>query len=80
MYVHAWGILVCVASIMSIYLLCSSIVVTLLVPQSAVEPGGVADGRALSYFAHQLLEPIFGNYFYLHNYACLRYFPRMART
>ncbi|WP_366914104.1 amino acid transporter [Nocardioides sp.] len=48
------------ALIMSLYLVTSSIVCTLLIPQSAFEPGGAADGRALAYLAHLYLGSGFG--------------------
>lgn len=48
------------AAIMSVLLICSSLVVTTLVPQSALEEGGPANGRALAFVAHNLLGPVFG--------------------
>lgn len=41
------------AVIMSAYLITSSLVTTLLIPAEAFEPGGSANGRALSYLAHE---------------------------
>jgi hypothetical protein len=41
------------ALIMSGFLLASSLVTTLLIPESEVLPGGKASGRALAYLAHQ---------------------------
>lgn len=48
------------AAIMSIYLLSSSLVTTLLIPAAAFEPGGAANGRALSYLAHEFFGDGFG--------------------
>ncbi|MDO4911737.1 MAG: amino acid transporter [Corynebacterium sp.] len=64
-------LLVLAAGIMSVFLLTSSIVVTLIVPQSAVEAGGPADGRALSYVAHTLLGGTFGTVYDISTVAIL---------
>ena len=48
------------AIIMSFMLIGSSIVTTMLIPPEAFQPGGEANGRALSYIAHDLLGDIFG--------------------
>ena len=48
------------AVIMSGFLITSSIVTTLLIPQKAFQPGGAANGRALAYLAHEYLGPAFG--------------------
>ncbi len=45
---------------MSVFLLTSSLVTTLLIPQRAFQPGGQANGRALAYLAHEHLGPVFG--------------------
>ncbi|RIX28875.1 APC family permease [Amnibacterium setariae] len=45
---------------MSVFLLTSSFVTTLLIPQRAFEPGGEANGRALAYLAHEHLGAVFG--------------------
>lgn len=48
------------AVIMSVSLIASSIVVSLLVPAAALEPGQPADGRALAYLAHLLFGDTLG--------------------
>ncbi|WP_133766409.1 APC family permease [Amnibacterium kyonggiense] len=45
---------------MSVFLLTSSFVTTLLIPQKEFQPGGGANGRALAYLAHEHLGPVFG--------------------
>ncbi|QGX58580.1 amino acid transporter [Corynebacterium pseudotuberculosis] len=51
-------LLLVAASIMSVFLITSSIVVTLLVPAEALT--GPASGRALAYLAHEQFGPLFG--------------------
>jgi hypothetical protein len=48
------------AVIMSVMLITSSLVTTTLIPASAFEAGGKAEGRALAYLAHELLGEVFG--------------------
>jgi hypothetical protein len=48
------------AGIMSVFLIASSVVTTVLIPQDAFKPGGVANGRALAYLAHENLGSVFG--------------------
>ena len=48
------------ALLMSVYLISSSLVTTMLIPEKAVEEGGVASGRALAYLAHEHLGDVFG--------------------
>ena len=53
-------LLVAAAAIMSVYLMLSSVVTTLLIPESAFADGGAASGRAIAYLAHLYLGGIFG--------------------
>ncbi|NOL57741.1 amino acid transporter [Corynebacterium ulcerans] len=53
-------LLLVAASIMSVFLIASSIVVTLLVPADSLIDGGPANGRALAYLAHEQFGPFFG--------------------
>jgi hypothetical protein len=48
------------AFLMSGFLIASSLVTTLLVPEDAYEDGGAANGRALAYIAHEQLGDVFG--------------------
>jgi hypothetical protein len=48
------------AVIMSVFLIASSVITTLLIPQEQFAPGGEANGRALAYIAHELLGDGFG--------------------
>lgn len=45
---------------MSIFLIASSLVTTLLIPQKEFQPGGQANGRALAFIAHEYLGGAFG--------------------
>ncbi|MDQ2743919.1 MAG: amino acid transporter [Chloroflexota bacterium] len=53
-------LLTAAALIMSVLLFTSSIVATLLIPASAFQPGGHANGRALAYLAHARFGDGFG--------------------
>ncbi len=48
------------ALIMSGFLICSSFITTMLIPQSEFQAGGPANGRALAYLAHDQLGNAFG--------------------
>ncbi|MFI5531301.1 APC family permease [Kitasatospora sp. NPDC051853] len=49
------------ALIMSAFLITSSLVTTLLIPEDAFKAGGEANGRALAYLAHENLGNTFGS-------------------
>ena len=57
---HTQKMLTIAASIMSVYLIASSMVTTLLIPAEEFEEGGAANGRALAYLAHSYLGNVFG--------------------
>ncbi|MBK8233871.1 MAG: hypothetical protein IPK72_25665 [Candidatus Eisenbacteria bacterium] len=57
---NARKLLAAAAFIMSFYLLLSSFVTTLLIPEHAYHEGGDAAGRAIAYLAHELLGHGFG--------------------
>jgi hypothetical protein len=59
------------AGIMSVFLITSSVVTTVLIPQAAFKPGGPANGRALAYLAHQNLGSVFGTAYDLSTIAIL---------
>src|SRR5690606_760813 len=59
------------AVIMSFFLVGSSIVTTMLVPQGEVQEGGKAYGRAISYLAHYYLGSGFGTVYDLSTIAIL---------
>lgn len=48
------------AVIMSCFLITTSFITTLLIPEKEFEPGGEANGRALAYLAHEYLGNAFG--------------------
>ena len=54
------SLLTTAAVIMSGFLLTSSLVTTILIPESEFQPGGQANSRALAYLAHQYLGGVFG--------------------
>jgi hypothetical protein len=64
-------LLTAAAVIMSLFLVTSSVVTTLLIPQREFEPGGAANGRALAYLAHQDLGPVFGTVYDISTIAIL---------
>ncbi len=57
---NARKLLTTAAAIMSVMLMGSAIVTTFLIPASAFEPGGDANGRALAYLAHENFGDAFG--------------------
>ena len=64
---NARKLLISAAGIMSIYLLGSSVVVSMLIPAEELQTGGAAANRALAYLAHGQSDvqlcPIFGDVF-----------------
>jgi hypothetical protein len=59
------------AGIMSVFLITSSIVSAVLIPEADFQPGGPANGRALAYLAHHNLGPVFGTVYDLSTIAIL---------
>jgi hypothetical protein len=53
-------LLTAAALIMSVMLMCSSLVTTMLIPMQEFAKGGKADGRALAFLAHEHLGDLFG--------------------
>ncbi len=53
-------LLMAAALIMSFFLMCSSLITTILIPAAQYEEGGKARGRALAYLAHEHLGELFG--------------------
>lgn len=53
-------LLMTAALIMSFFLICSSLVTTLLIPAAEFQEGGKASGRALAFLAHNYLGEVFG--------------------
>ena len=64
-------LLIVAASIMSVYLIASSLVTTLLIEPQAFQAGKEANGRALSFLAHRYLGSIFGSFYDLSTIAIL---------
>jgi hypothetical protein len=57
---NAKSLLVTAALIMSVFLMATSIITTLLIPAPYFTEGGIANGRAMAYLAHQYLGNGFG--------------------
>lgn len=53
-------LLLCAALIMAVFLMISSVTTTLLIPDAEFQSGGKANGRAISYLAHEYLSTAFG--------------------
>ncbi|WP_367324672.1 amino acid transporter [Streptomyces sp. HUAS ZL42] len=53
-------LLTAAALIMSVFLITTSFITTVLIPEKDFEPGGPANGRALAYLAHDYLGGAFG--------------------
>ncbi|MFI5934589.1 amino acid transporter [Actinoplanes sp. NPDC051494] len=65
------NLLTTAAVIMSVFLITSSVVTTVLIPQEQFEPGGEANGRALAFLAHENLGTAFGTVYDLSTIAIL---------
>ncbi|MER6564446.1 amino acid transporter [Streptomyces sp. NPDC001027] len=59
------------ALIMSVFLIATSFITTLLIPEKDFESGGPANGRALAYLAHEYLGNTFGTVYDLSTIAIL---------
>ena len=59
------------ALIMSCFLIATSFITTLLIPEKEFEPGGEANGRALAFLAHDYLGNAFGSVFDISTFAIL---------
>jgi hypothetical protein len=59
------------AAIMSVFLVCTSFITTLLIPEKEFESGGQANGRALAYLAHEYLGNAFGTVYDISTIAIL---------
>ncbi|MFC7266904.1 amino acid transporter [Streptomyces lutosisoli] len=59
------------AVIMSVYLIATSFITTLLIPEKEFESGGQANGRALAYLAHEYLGNAFGTVYDISTIAIL---------
>ncbi|MFE7014790.1 amino acid transporter [Streptomyces sp. NPDC057651] len=59
------------AVIMSVFLVCTSFITTLLIPEKEFKSGGQANGRALAYLAHEYLGSAFGTVYDISTIAIL---------
>ncbi|MFE5022517.1 amino acid transporter [Streptomyces sp. NPDC056656] len=59
------------AAIMSVFLVSTSFITTLLIPEKEFESGGQANGRALAYLAHEYLGNTFGTVYDISTIAIL---------
>ncbi|AYG78380.1 hypothetical protein DWB77_00487 [Streptomyces hundungensis] len=59
------------AVIMSCFLIATSFITTLLIPENEFKPGGAANGRALAYLAHHYLGGAFGTVYDISTIAIL---------
>ncbi|MGX1805232.1 amino acid transporter [Nocardia sp. NPDC055321] len=69
--VGARKLLTTAALIMSVFLIVTSFITTILIPEAAFEPGGAANGRALAYLAHEHLGTAFGTIYDISTIAIL---------
>ncbi|MDX2545515.1 amino acid transporter [Streptomyces sp. WI04-05B] len=53
-------LLTAAAVVMSVFLIATSFITTLLIPEKEFESGGKANGRALAYLSHEYLGNVFG--------------------
>ncbi|MBY0358702.1 MAG: hypothetical protein K2W82_11920 [Candidatus Obscuribacterales bacterium] len=68
---HTRWLLITAAAIMSLFLIGSSFVTSVLIPANEFGHGGAADGRALSYLAHEYLGSGFGTVYDISSIAIL---------
>ncbi|MCF3147506.1 amino acid transporter [Streptomyces platensis] len=59
------------AVIMSVFLIVTSFITTVLIPEQEFQPGGSANGRALAYLAHEYLGSAFGTVYDISTIAIL---------
>ncbi|MGW8765083.1 amino acid transporter [Streptomyces sp. NPDC055815] len=59
------------ALIMSVFLICTSFITTVLIPEKEFESGGQANGRALAYLAHEYIGNTFGTIYDISTIAIL---------
>ncbi|MDN0200360.1 amino acid transporter [Streptomyces sp. S.PNR 29] len=64
-------LLTAAAVIMSVFLITTSFITTLLIPEKEFESGGNANGRALAYLAHDYLGSVFGTVYDISTIAIL---------